>query len=280
MFLKRFFGCTASLVVLFSSVSTFAWIVSDEDKETICNAVESLAKRTSLERTCPFICANRELGRPLLKEGLKYALDLKKYSLAEKIMDLIVGYGLIVNMDINEVEMLDYYVVKTGNKNLYKKLINAGYKMSTPTSGNNLLYAAVKSENLKLVDKFLSQGFDPNDSGPWGVDDDLCGGFYTPLIYCLEKIQDISNEYNFYGFQYPENRKRVENLIEIVKTLCSHGADTTYEGNKCVGSVFYYLEALNPDNKENCYEKFEYYNKDTIEFCRKIYNDLRIALNL
>lgn len=276
---KKIFSCVGLFVVLFSSFPVFGWGVSDEDKEIICNTVEALTQETSWDKPYPFVCANRELGKPLLKEGLKYALDLKKYDLAEKIINLIVGYASIIDININEVAMLDYFVIKTGNKNLYKKLVKSGYTMSTPTSGNNLLYAAVKSENLELVDEFLNQGFNPDAKGPW-INDDLFDGFYNPLRFCLEKIYDISNEYNCYGFWYPENRKRVENLIKIVQTLRSHGAEDIYSGTKCSESVVVFLEGLNPNNKENRYEKFEYYDKDMIGFCKKVYNDLRIALNL
>lgn len=40
------------------------------------------------------------------------------------------------------------------------------------------------------------------------------------------------------------------------------------------------LNKLDPDNEENCYEKFEYYNKDTVNYCKKVFMDLWNAFNI
>lgn len=273
MKLKKFFSCLTVFATLFSATPVFANGVLPEDMEVICDTINRLTdkhRRTPGYVSCQSI-QDSPWGEPLLKEGLKYALVLGRYNLATKL----IGVFREVSMDINEVEGLDYLVVKTGNKKVYDALVESGYKISEPCYKGDfyhskaLLHAAVESENVGFVKHFLEKGFSPNDVDEYDF-------YMYPLHSALEKIISITDDYNEHGFEYPENRVRVENLKEIIKLLIQEGADPyLYAGKGLDETAITILEELNPDNEENCYSKLEYYPKEIVDFCKKLYSDLK-----
>lgn len=259
MNLKKIFSCLTVLATLFSATPSFANGVLPEDKEVICDTINRL---TDEHRRTPGYVPYQSIqespwGKPLLEEGLKYALDLGRYNLATKL----IGVFREVSMDINEVEGLDYLVVKTGNKKVYDALVESGYHIPMQRT----LIAAIESESVEMVKHILEK-----DYNLYGDESVLT--YHLDTV--LEKIMFMANENNGYGFKHqPENKIRVEKLKEIIKLLIQKGADPylcdDYE------SAITLLEKLNPDNEENCYMKLEYYQKDEVNYCKKLYSDLK-----
>lgn len=263
-FKKIFSGLSAS-VLLFASVPAFANGVPAEDKETICKAMEKITEKRQ-SGYCQFIYES-PVGKSLLAESIKYALDLGKYKLAEKFIDIFANF-----YDLNDIEDLDYLVVKTGKKDLYESLIKKGYKTLTAdtcTEWNNLLHAAIESENLEFVEKFLNEGFDPNNASIYRFE-------RYPLHICLAKIASIADSNNGHGIEQADSKAEIEHLSKIIKLLCEKGADPFLCSGKMEDkSAFDLLEELNPENEKNCYDKLEFYDKDSVEFCEKLYQTLR-----
>lgn len=266
-FIKKFLSIFASLTTLFSITPVFANGILPEDEKALCDAMEKITEDRSCGY-CQFIYSS-EIGPSLLKECLIYALDIGRYNLAKRLIKVFGEF----NIDINEVERLDYYVIKTGRKDLYEDLKKAGYKVATADdfeAMGSLLYAAISSENVGLTEEILKSGFDPNASGIYEF------YLYPPLHDCLVTIGGISSDDNGYGFRSTEGRRNVINLLKIVKLLCEYGADPYLSSGKSgEETAFDILEKLNPENKDNCYGKLEFYSKKEVAFCHFIYKELK-----
>ncbi len=266
-FSKKFLNIFAALTILFSTTPALANGVLWEDKEALCDAMEKITEDRPCGY-CQFIYSS-EIGQPLLKECLEYALDIGRYDLAKR---LIKVFGEL-HIDINEVEGLNALVVRTGRNDLYEDLKKAGYRIATADdfeATGRLLEAAIASENVDLTDKILKSGFDPNAAEIYEF------YLYPPLHSCLVKIGGIADDCNGHGFEYPENRMRAQKVVEIVKLLCDHGANPYLGAGKSgEETAFDLLEELNPENKDNCYGKLEFYNKEATDFCHEIYKILK-----
>lgn len=264
---KKFLSSAIALTTLFSVNSVFANGILPEDEEAICDAMEKITEDRSCGY-CQFIYSS-SIGESLLKESLKYALDIGRLDLAKR---LIKVFGEL-HIDINEVDGLDAMVIKTGRKDLYEDLVKAGYKVAALDdceAMNNLLEAAIESENVDFVEEILKGGFDPNAAGIYEL------SLYPPLHSCLVRIGGISDDGNGHGFEYLDNRVKVKKLVKIVKLLCDYGANPYLGAGKSgEETAFDLLEELNPENENNCYGKLEFYSKKAKCFCHGIYKTLK-----